>query len=54
MEKGEMRVEVNISISKDENFGTKVEVKNINSFKAAGSAINFEFEKNSAKISLAR
>src|ERR1035437_1509067 len=32
MEKGEMRVEVNISISKNENFGTKVEVKNINSF----------------------
>ncbi len=45
MEKGEMRVEVNISVSKDETFGTKVEVKNINSFKAAGKAIDYEFKR---------
>lgn len=45
MEKGEMRVEVNISISKNDTFGTKVEVKNINSFKAAGKAIDFEFKR---------
>lgn len=48
MEKGQMRVEVNISISKDENFGTKVEVKNINSFRAAGKAIEYEFERHKA------
>ena len=47
MEKGEMRVEVNISISKDENLGTKVEVKNINSFKAAEKAISYEIERQS-------
>jgi aspartyl-tRNA(Asn)/glutamyl-tRNA(Gln) amidotransferase subunit B len=45
MEKGEMRVEVNISVSKTENFGTKVEVKNINSFRAVGKAIDFEFKR---------
>lgn len=45
MEKGEMRVEVNISVSNTEKFGTKVEVKNINSFKAAGKAIDFEFAR---------
>jgi aspartyl-tRNA(Asn)/glutamyl-tRNA(Gln) amidotransferase subunit B len=45
MEKGEMRVEVNISISKTDEFGTKVEVKNINSFKAAGRAVKYEFER---------
>jgi aspartyl-tRNA(Asn)/glutamyl-tRNA(Gln) amidotransferase subunit B len=45
MEKGEMRVEVNISVSNTERFGTKVEVKNINSFKAAGKAIDFEFKR---------
>ena len=45
MEKGEMRVEVNISISKTNEFGTKVEVKNINSFKAAGKAVEYEFER---------
>ncbi len=45
MEKGEMRVEVNISVSSTEEFGTKVEVKNINSFKAAGKAIDYEFKR---------
>lgn len=45
MEKGEMRVEVNISVSKTETFGTKVEVKNINSFRAAGKAVEFEYER---------
>lgn len=50
MEKGEMRVEVNISVSKDDTFGTKVEVKNINSFKAAGKAIDFEFARQVALL----
>lgn len=46
MERGEMRVEANISISKDPNvFGTKVEVKNLNSFKAVESAISYEIER---------
>lgn len=41
MEKGEMRVEVNISM----NMGTKVEVKNINSFKAVEGAVAKETER---------
>jgi aspartyl-tRNA(Asn)/glutamyl-tRNA(Gln) amidotransferase subunit B len=45
MEKGEMRVEANISISKTDTFGTKVEVKNINSFKAVESAIEYEIRR---------
>ncbi len=45
MEKGEMRVEVNISVSKTDTFGTKVEVKNINSFRAAGRAIEYEYKR---------
>jgi len=46
MEKGQMRVELNISISKDPNkFGTKVEVKNINSFKAVGRAALYETKR---------
>lgn len=49
MEKGEMRVEVNISISPVEGeFGTKVEVKNINSFRAAEKAIEYEIERMTA------
>lgn len=50
MEKGEMRVEVNVSVSKDETLGTKVEVKNINSFKAAEKAIQFEMERHAALL----
>ncbi|TSC52263.1 MAG: aspartyl-tRNA(Asn)/glutamyl-tRNA (Gln) amidotransferase subunit B [Parcubacteria group bacterium LiPW_41] len=43
MEKGQMRVEANISISKKTGeLGTKVEVKNINSFRAVHDAIEFE------------
>lgn len=45
MEKGEMRVEVNFSVSQTETFGTKVEIKNINSFRAVGKAIDFEFKR---------
>ncbi len=45
MEKGEMRVEVNLSLSKDENWGTKVEVKNINSINAAGRAVEYEIRR---------
>ena len=51
MEKGEMRVEANISVSKDpKKFGTKVEVKNINSFNAVERAIEFEIKRHIAAI----
>jgi aspartyl-tRNA(Asn)/glutamyl-tRNA(Gln) amidotransferase subunit B len=46
MEKGEMRVEANISVSKDDTFGTKVEVKNLNSFKTVEKAIQFEMNRH--------
>jgi aspartyl-tRNA(Asn)/glutamyl-tRNA(Gln) amidotransferase subunit B len=45
MEKGEMRVEANISASPLETLGTKVEVKNLNSFKSVEKAIKYEFER---------
>jgi len=45
MEKGEMRVEANISVSKTDTFGTKVEVKNLNSFKAVEGAILYEIKR---------
>lgn len=49
MEKGEMRVEPNISISPDPNkFGTKVEVKNLNSFKSVEKAIDYELARMKA------
>jgi len=46
MEKGEMRVEANISVSKNAEFGTKVEVKNLNSFRAVEHAIAFEMKRH--------
>lgn len=46
MEKGEMRVEANISISPDKNkLSTKVEVKNLNSFRSVEKAIQFELDR---------
>ena len=49
MEKGEMRVEPNISISDDPNkFGTKVEIKNLNSFRSVERAIEYELARMQA------
>ncbi len=45
LEKGEMRVEANISIAPKGKRGTKVEVKNLNSFRTVERAINFEVKR---------
>ena len=46
MEKGQMRVEVNISLTNpDGSWGTKVEVKNINSIKFASDAVDYEIKR---------
>ncbi len=50
LEKGEMRVEANISIASEEDtamhkFGTKTEVKNLNSFKVVEKAIAYEIAR---------
>lgn len=52
MEKGEMRVEVNISLRKtgEDVFGTKVEIKNINSFKFARDAVAYEIARQSGLL----
>ena len=50
LEKGEMRIEANISVSKDDSFGTKVEVKNLNSFRSVERAIAFEIARQSALL----
>ena len=41
MEKGQMRIEANVSL----NMGTKVELKNINSFKAVHDAVEYELKR---------
>jgi len=59
MEKGEMRVEANVSISRsglensqrpDLRLGTKVEIKNLNSFNAMERAVNHEIERQRALL----
>jgi aspartyl-tRNA(Asn)/glutamyl-tRNA(Gln) amidotransferase subunit B len=50
LEKGEMRIEANISVSTDDSFGTKVEVKNLNSFRAVESAIGYEVKRQTKLI----
>ncbi len=50
MEKGQMRVEANISISDSDELGTKVEVKNINSFRAVEKAIAYEIERQTTLL----
>lgn len=50
MEKGEMRLEANISVSENDKLGTKVEIKNLNSFRAAERAIAYEVKRQSALL----
>ena len=47
MEEGNFRVDVNISIrkNKEEPYGTRVEIKNLNSFKFIETAINNEIDR---------
>lgn len=51
MEKGQMRCEVNISLSKSANLGTKVEIKNLNSFKTLEKSIEYEIKRQSELLS---
>ncbi|KKW20681.1 MAG: Aspartyl/glutamyl-tRNA(Asn/Gln) amidotransferase subunit B [Parcubacteria group bacterium GW2011_GWB1_52_7] len=52
MEKGQMRVEANVSVRPKgmKEFGTKVEVKNINSFKFAEKAIEYEIKRQTGVL----
>ena len=55
MEKGEMRVEANVSVRTEEQekkneFGTKVEIKNLNSFRIMERAVAHEIERQIALL----
>lgn len=50
LEKGEMRIEANVSVSKSDELGTKVEVKNLNSFRSVERAIAFEVDRQIALL----
>ena len=52
MEEGSLRCDVNISVRPvgRAQFGTKVEVKNLNSFRHVQKAIDFEFQRQVAAV----
>jgi len=52
MERGQMRVEANVSLRArgTEAFGTRVEVKNMNSFRSVERAIAFEIERQAVAL----
>jgi aspartyl-tRNA(Asn)/glutamyl-tRNA(Gln) amidotransferase subunit B len=52
MERGQMRVEANVSIRPrgETAFGTRVEVKNMNSFRSVERAVAFEIERQAAAL----
>lgn len=50
MEKGQMRCEVNISLSANTELGTKVEIKNLNSFRSVERAVNYEIERQTKAL----
>jgi aspartyl-tRNA(Asn)/glutamyl-tRNA(Gln) amidotransferase subunit B len=52
MERGQMRVEANVSlrVRGTDEFGTRVEVKNMNSFRSVERAIEFEIDRQAAAI----
>src|SRR5215210_6907113 len=52
MERGQLRVEANVSLRPrgTEAFGTRVEVKNMNSFRSVERAVAFEIERQAAAL----
>jgi aspartyl-tRNA(Asn)/glutamyl-tRNA(Gln) amidotransferase subunit B len=56
MEKGAMRCEVNLSLrpAGSQGFGTKVEIKNLNSFRSVRNAIAYEIERQTRLLDAGR
>jgi len=50
LEKGEMRIEANISVSNSKELGTKTEIKNLNSFRAVEGSIAYEIERQTSLL----
>lgn len=50
MEKGQLRVEANISVRKGKKLGTKVEIKNLNSFRSVERGIDYEIKRQTEDL----
>ena len=47
---GNMRFDVNISVSKTDELGTRAEIKNLNSFRSVEKAVEYEFARQTALL----
>ncbi len=47
---GNMRFDVNVSVSKDETLGTRTETKNLNSFRSVERAVEYEVERQIERL----
>ena len=47
---GNMRFDVNISVSKTDELGTRAEIKNLNSFRSVEKAVEYEFARQPALL----
>src|SRR3990167_4878023 len=47
---GNMRFDVNVSVSKTDELGTRTETKNLNSFKSVEKAVDYEVERQIAQL----
>lgn len=50
LEKGEMRIEANVSVSTTQSRGIKVEIKNLNSFRSVERAIAYEIKRQAKAL----
>lgn len=51
---GNMRFDVNVSVSKDDQLGTRTETKNLNSFRAVEKAIDYEISRQITELEAGR
>lgn len=54
IEQGSMRVDANISVSKTDKLGTKIEVKNIGSIRNVGETIKIEYDRQTSLLEQGR
>jgi aspartyl-tRNA(Asn)/glutamyl-tRNA(Gln) amidotransferase subunit B len=47
---GNMRFDVNVSVSRDDNLGTRTETKNLNSFKSVEKAVEYEISRQISEL----
>lgn len=50
MERGNVRADINVSVSKDDTLGTRTETKNLNSFRSIARAVEYEVARQASLL----